>query len=42
MNSQHLRIKWNFEKLDKYGPYSTVFPFTMTALYSELESTTLV
>ncbi len=21
MNSQHLRIKWHFEKLDKYGPW---------------------
>ncbi len=20
MNSQHLRLKWHFEKLDKYGP----------------------
>ncbi len=20
MNSQHLRLKWYFEKLDKYGP----------------------
>ncbi len=23
MNSQHLRLKWHFEKLDKYGPWST-------------------
>ncbi len=22
MNSQHLRLKWHFEKLDKYGPRS--------------------
>ncbi len=22
MNSQHLRLKWHFEKLDKYGPWS--------------------
>ncbi len=22
MNSQHLRLKWHFEKLDKYGPMS--------------------
>ncbi len=22
MNSQHLRIKWHFEKLDEYGPWS--------------------
>ncbi len=22
MNSQHLRLKWHFEKLDKYGPSS--------------------
>ncbi len=21
MNSQHLRLKWHFEKLDKYGPW---------------------
>ncbi len=29
MNSQHLRLKWHFEKLDKYGPWtpvSTCFP----------------
>ncbi len=24
MNSQHLRLKWHFEKLDKYGPRSVV------------------
>ncbi len=23
MNSQHLRLKWHFEKLDKYGPRLT-------------------
>ncbi len=23
MNSQHLRLKWHFEKLDKYGPRFT-------------------
>ncbi len=23
MNSQHLRLKWHFEKLDKYGPWAT-------------------
>ncbi len=22
MNSQHLRLKWHFKKLDKYGPRS--------------------
>ncbi len=22
MNSQHLRLKWHFEKLDKYGPWT--------------------
>ncbi len=25
MNSQHLRLKWHFEKLDKYGPRSLYF-----------------
>ncbi len=25
MNSQHLRLKWHFEKLDKYGPRSSYF-----------------
>ncbi len=24
MNSQHLRLKWHFEKLDNYGPRSWV------------------
>ncbi len=30
MNSQHLRLKWHFEKLDKYGPCSVrCFPSGM-------------
>ncbi len=24
MNSQHLRLKWHFEKLDKYGPWARI------------------
>ncbi len=27
MNSQHLRLKWHFEKLDKYGPWSLMASF---------------
>ncbi len=30
MNSQHLRLKWHFEKLDKYGPWCLVGPFSST------------
>ncbi len=25
MNSQHLRLKWHFEKLDKYGPRARIY-----------------
>ncbi len=45
MNSQHLRQKWHFEKLDKYGPRhlrnwfsakfaQTVLMFTFTLILS--------
>ncbi len=27
MNSQHLRLKWHFEKLDKYGPWPTLLTY---------------
>ncbi len=27
MNSKHLRLKWHFENLDKYGPRSRVKVF---------------
>ncbi len=27
MNSQHLRLKWHFEKLDKYRPWSLIASF---------------
>ncbi len=33
MNSQHLRLKWHFEKLDKYGPrYVSFFIAVVTGL----------
>ncbi len=37
MNSQHLRLKWHFEKLDKYGPWSVVLscaPWLLTKLFN--------
>ncbi len=33
MNSKHLRLKWHFENLDKYGPRSRFFYSSHTQLY---------
>ncbi len=35
MNSQHLRLKWHFEKLDKYGPRFSVLFFSFSFLSKE-------
>ncbi len=40
MNSQHLRLKWHFEKLDKYGPWSVGLMKMAKQAKSKIQSVT--
>ncbi len=35
MNSQHLRLKWHFEKLDKYGPRSSMMQGHILSMHKQ-------